>query len=78
VRRASSRISLWALNSNAQQHAFVRSVVTEYITARPTEPAAKALLSLSAGYEWVRDDGDALLVDTNTGEILQVEYGVFG
>ena len=29
------------------------------------------------GYEWVRDDGDALLVDTNTGEILQVEYGVF-
>ena len=30
------------------------------------------------GYEWVRDDGDALLVDTNTGEILQVEYGVFG
>ena len=30
-----------------------------------------------AGYEWVRDDADALLVDTNTGEILQVEYGVF-
>jgi Ni/Co efflux regulator RcnB len=30
------------------------------------------------GYEWVRDDTDALLVDTNTGEILQVEYGVFG
>ncbi len=29
------------------------------------------------GYEWVRDDTDALLVDTNTGEILQVEYGVF-
>jgi len=31
-----------------------------------------------AGYEWVRDDADALLVDTNSGEILQVEYGVFG
>ena len=31
-----------------------------------------------AGYEWVRDDADALLVDVNTGEILQVEYGVFG
>ncbi len=31
-----------------------------------------------AGYEWVRDDTDALLIDTNTGEILQVEYGVFG
>jgi len=31
-----------------------------------------------AGYEWVRDDSDALLVNINTGEILQVEYGVFG
>jgi Ni/Co efflux regulator RcnB len=30
-----------------------------------------------AGYEWVRDDSDALLVDTSSGEILQVEYGVF-
>ncbi len=29
------------------------------------------------GYEWVRDGDDAILVDTNTGEILQVEYGVF-
>jgi hypothetical protein len=25
----------------------------------------------------VRDDSDALLVDTSSGEILQVEYGVF-
>jgi Ni/Co efflux regulator RcnB len=31
-----------------------------------------------AGYEWVRDDSDAVLIDINTGEILQVEYGVFG
>jgi Ni/Co efflux regulator RcnB len=31
-----------------------------------------------AGYEWVRDDTDALLVNTDTGEILQVEYDVFG
>jgi len=31
-----------------------------------------------AGYEWVRDDHDALLVNTGNGEILQVEYGVFG
>jgi Ni/Co efflux regulator RcnB len=31
-----------------------------------------------AGYEWVRDDTDALLVNTDSGEILQVEYGVFG
>ncbi len=30
------------------------------------------------GYEWVRSGDDALLVDTNSGEILQVEYGVFG
>jgi Ni/Co efflux regulator RcnB len=29
------------------------------------------------GYEWVRDDTDALLVNTDSGEILQVEYGVF-
>jgi Ni/Co efflux regulator RcnB len=30
-----------------------------------------------AGYEWVRAGGGALLVNTTTGEILQVEYGVF-
>jgi Ni/Co efflux regulator RcnB len=30
------------------------------------------------GYEWVRDGSDALLVNTGNGEILQVEYGVFG
>lgn len=30
------------------------------------------------GFEWVRDDTDAILVDINTGRILQVEYGVFG
>ncbi|HEY4339236.1 MAG TPA: RcnB family protein [Steroidobacteraceae bacterium] len=30
-----------------------------------------------AGYEWVRDGDDALLVDVNSGEILQVEYGAF-
>jgi Ni/Co efflux regulator RcnB len=29
------------------------------------------------GYEWVRDGADALLVNTATGEILQVEYSVF-
>ncbi len=31
-----------------------------------------------AGYEWVRVGADALLISTDTGEILQVEYGVFG
>ena len=30
------------------------------------------------GYEWVRDGSDALLIDVNSGQILQVEYGVFG
>ena len=30
-----------------------------------------------AGYEWVRDDDDAILVNTANGEILQVVYGVF-
>jgi len=29
------------------------------------------------GYEWVRDGADALLVNTGTGEILEVDYGVF-
>lgn len=28
-------------------------------------------------YEWVRDGNDALLIDTSSGAILQVEYGVF-
>ncbi|HUN92931.1 MAG TPA: hypothetical protein VMU33_12800 [Burkholderiaceae bacterium] len=28
--------------------------------------------------ERVRDDGDALLINTANGQILQVEYGVFG
>ncbi len=30
-----------------------------------------------AGYEWVRDDDDAILVNVDNGEILQVEYGIF-
>ena len=30
------------------------------------------------GFEWVRDGTDAILVSTINGEILQVEYGVFG
>ena len=29
------------------------------------------------GCEWVRYGDDALLVDTSTGEVLQVQYGVF-
>jgi Ni/Co efflux regulator RcnB len=30
------------------------------------------------GFEWVRDGADALLINTANGEILQVQYGVFG
>jgi len=30
-----------------------------------------------AGFEWVRDGPDALLISIDNGEILQVEYGVF-
>jgi Ni/Co efflux regulator RcnB len=30
-----------------------------------------------AGYEWVRDGADAIMISVETGEILQVEYGVF-
>jgi Ni/Co efflux regulator RcnB len=30
-----------------------------------------------SGYEWVRYGADAVLVNTGSGEILQVEYGVF-
>jgi len=29
------------------------------------------------GYEWVRVGADALLIDVNTGIVLQAEYGVF-
>lgn len=29
------------------------------------------------GYEWVRYGDDALLIDTDTGQVLEVEYGVF-
>jgi Ni/Co efflux regulator RcnB len=36
-----------------------------------------ALETPPPGYEWVRDNTDAILVNVSTGEILQVEYGVF-
>lgn len=35
------------------------------------------LVAPPPGFVWVRDGDDALLVDTDTGEILQVVYGVF-
>jgi Ni/Co efflux regulator RcnB len=43
-----------------------------------SDSMAFALEVPPAGYEWVRVGSDALLIDTNTGEILQTEYGVFG
>jgi hypothetical protein len=42
--------ALWALNSNAQQHVFVRAMVSEYVAAHRSEPAAKALAALAAEY----------------------------
>jgi tetratricopeptide (TPR) repeat protein len=42
--------ALWALHSNAQQHLFVQAMVNEYVTAYPSEPAAKALLALTHEY----------------------------
>jgi tetratricopeptide (TPR) repeat protein len=42
--------ALWSLHSNAQQHAFVRGMVTEYLAQHPTEPAAKALVALAREY----------------------------
>ncbi|MGI9168828.1 MAG: RcnB family protein [Caulobacteraceae bacterium] len=29
------------------------------------------------GYVWVRDGTDAVLVDRSTGEVIQVQYGLF-
>ncbi len=29
------------------------------------------------GATWIRDGNDALLVDTNTGEVIQAQYGLF-
>jgi Nickel/cobalt transporter regulator len=49
--------------------------------ASPGLPAIRARLGgleiPPVGCEWVRDGDDALLIDTNTGAILQVEYGAF-
>jgi hypothetical protein len=42
--------ALWALHSNAQQHLFVQNMVNDYIMAHPSEPAAKALVSLAREY----------------------------
>lgn len=36
-----------------------------------------ALETPPVGYEWVRVGNDALLIDIQSGEVLQAEYGVF-
>lgn len=35
------------------------------------------LIAPPDGYQWVRVGDDALLIDVDSGEVLQVEYGVF-
>ena len=42
--------ALWALDSNAHQHEFVRVAVDDYVRAHPTEPASKALVTLAQEY----------------------------
>ncbi|HXR92064.1 MAG TPA: hypothetical protein VN750_17465 [Steroidobacteraceae bacterium] len=42
--------ALWALNSNARQHAFVRTLVNEFVMAHRSEPAARALVALAGEY----------------------------
>jgi hypothetical protein len=42
--------ALWALNSNSQQHEFVRKVLGDYVQAHPTEPASKTLIALARAY----------------------------
>ena len=42
--------SLWALDSNARQHEFVRVALGKYVNSHPQEPASKALLALVQAY----------------------------
>jgi hypothetical protein len=38
--------ALWSLNSNARQHAFVASMVNDYVQKHPASPAAQALVEM--------------------------------
>jgi hypothetical protein len=40
-------VALWALDSNARQHEFVRTAVANYMGAHPNEPASKGLLAFA-------------------------------
>jgi Ni/Co efflux regulator RcnB len=39
--------------------------------------ATYALMAPPDGYTWVRFGPDAMLIDENTGEVIQVQYGIF-
>jgi hypothetical protein len=39
--------ALWAIQSNARQHPFVKQTVTKYIGDHPGTPATKALSALT-------------------------------
>ena len=41
-----SASALWALQSNARQHAFVSQIVTEYVADHPGTPTVKALTAM--------------------------------
>jgi tetratricopeptide (TPR) repeat protein len=42
--------ALWSLNSNAQQHEFVRKALGDYIQAHPNEPVSKVLIAMARSY----------------------------
>jgi hypothetical protein len=42
--------ALWALDSNARQHEFIRVAVANYVAQHPEEPGSKALVALARAY----------------------------
>jgi tetratricopeptide (TPR) repeat protein len=60
--------ALWALNSNAQQHEFVRNAVEKYIAAHPEESASKALIALAQEYGHYDIKRVASLTETAAGK----------
>jgi tetratricopeptide (TPR) repeat protein len=60
--------ALWALNSNARQHEFIRNAVGKYITTRPEEPASKALIALAQEYGHYDIKRVASLTETAAGK----------
>jgi tetratricopeptide (TPR) repeat protein len=60
--------ALWALNSNAQQHEFIRNAVERHIATRPDEPASKALVALAQEYGHYDIKKVASLTETAAGK----------